>query len=68
MAVMNELNAWNRFCSTGSIQDYLAYKQASGTAGYFKGGKVKNEAEYGGNCAFRAEADRRKTTADNTYS
>ena len=30
--------------------------------------EVKNEAEYGGNCAFRAEADRRKTTADNTYS
>ena len=65
---MNELNAWNRFCNTGSIQDYLAYKQASGSAGSIKGGELKNEAEYGGDRSFRAEADRGKMSADNSYT
>ena len=65
---MDEQGAWNRFFTTGRIEDYLIYRQAAACRGNEKFGEMKNEGQYRGAGAGRAEAGRGKTPADNTYT
>ncbi len=47
---MNEMSAWNRFCETGKIADYLTYRELRSVTEWERKGDADHETGNTGGC------------------